>query len=705
MFGDRQVANFSGLKMPVSKDNEIIYIGKNPAGQIQVLHTLLTGYYFEEDPTEAIKKGFDDLPDFSYGLPEMLKDSAFFIRLLKTYSPSSIDLIGWIDAGYGDSPTFNPKKLNADSVEVSIKETTEALIKKVKVTGITATGRIIEQIIPLPPLHYHFVENSDPNKKTTGSEFPGILKKPNGDYDFFIPCKRFTELKDFKKPVFLLSAQTRKTYRMENHGTLHHLWQSPSLLKDKKFPEKFYGVFYYVFRDEVPVALTDAFPQIHDARLFGNKILLTHSGSGFMDKNGKMQVMMTCNEGSCENQNPSFKSGLAVIKSPLVLEGNLTSTIQFIDKTGKKAFEKDLQCSTDFHDGLAFVVPLRNTEIKRLRASFMNDWGTYYKPGEWDEYLSEIINTKGELICKVRTDTYLYKEGYISNLPDTLPGIGFYNHRNQLVKSIPNHRIRFKGPRVRTSGKDGFMAEESKSRLITYFDLDGNLLLKTKLKFDNSIAGDFSCNMALVRIGGYPEEWYYLNLKGEELFKEKKLTDAHDFLDGRAFVEDSLGWYIINTEGQRQGNEKFQYVSDFKEGLARIKNEENRFCYVDTTGTIVIKPIFTEASDFSEGLAFVTDTTGTSYFIDQKGSRQSFPHEFIGASEFSEGLCYVSTQVSKSLINIQNGNIETFDEKMPAILKQYIAEGYKITYWGPKYAVVSCNPYDNKVEQKLVTFE
>jgi hypothetical protein len=702
IFSDCIVENFKQLKIPVKQKDEILYIGRNQAGQIKIVHTLYNGYYEEESPTEAILRGFDDLPDFSCGLPEMLKDSVEYMNLLKTYSPKSIDLIGYLEKGGAMFPSYNPSKLNSDSAIFSLSESREGLIKKVRVTGITSDGIIIDSLINLTPGFYYYSTFSQ------GSYLPGILKKSNQAYDFFIPCFHFAERETFKKPAFLFSARTRKTYRMENNGILIHLWQSPGLLKNKKFPDKFYGVFYYLFRDGIPVALNDVFNEVHSVIPHGNKLLLKHSSSGFIDKKGNFQIVIPCKEGSCENQNPSFRSGLAAIKTPLIIDGELKSSLHFIDKRGKKAFEKDIICSSDFHDGLAHVLPLKNNHWDRMKSSNASLGIGYggYITFDMEEYLSEIINTKGEAITKVRTQTLLYKEGYIRNLhPDTILGFGYFNHRNQMLKFIPGYSIRFDNGSVLPVKNGIFSAVERSTGKITFFDLQGNIVLRSNIKYKSSISyGDFSSGMVLLRIPGDPDTLCYLNSAAPPLFKEKKWLQAHEFSEGHAFVKDSTGWYMINKKGERMSREIFEYASDFKEGLAIIKNEKGLLGFLDTLGNIAIKPIYNTVRNFSEGLAFVTEPNGEAYFIDKQGKKQDYPHQFIEASEFSEGLCYASTSGSSSLLD-RNGQAELFKEKKSKLLNQHLSEGYSIDYASKNYAVIKRQTDEYTEERKLIIFD
>lgn len=150
--------------------------------------------------------------------------------------------------------------------------------------------------------------------------------------------------------------------------------------------------------------------------------------------------------------------------------------------------------------------------------------------------------------------------------------------------------------------------------------------------------------------------------------------------------------------------EMFEYASDFKEGLAIIKNEKGLLGFLDTLGNIAIKPLYNTAGNFSEGLAFVTEPNGEAYFIDKQGKKQDYPHQFIGASEFSEGLCYVSNSESSSLLD-RNGQAELFKEKKSKLLNQNLSEGYSIDYASKNYAVIKRQTNENTEERKLIIFD
>ena len=82
-------------------------------------------------------------------------------------------------------------------------------------------------------------------------------------------------------------------------------------------------------------------------------------------------------------------------------------------------------------------------------------------------------------------------------------------------------------------------------------------------------------------------------------------------------------------------------IENFSEGLARFK-KNNKYGFMDKTGTVVIEPQFPDAKDFSDGLARVC--TGISYgqwgYIDKTGKYVITP-QFDYADDFHEGLANI----------------------------------------------------------------
>ncbi len=123
----------------------------------------------------------------------------------------------------------------------------------------------------------------------------------------------------------------------------------------------------------------------------------------------------------------------------------------------------------------------------------------------------------------------------------------------------------------------------------------------------------------------------YIDRNGKILIPAR-YAKAWDFSEDLAAVSmDGETYGYIDTNGKMTiSPRKFEFVHEFKNGLARIENMESsgkRYGYIDRTGKIVIPVQYKEAKDFSEGLALVSPidkkSNGHDYygFIDRTGKK------------------------------------------------------------------------------------
>lgn len=96
--------------------------------------------------------------------------------------------------------------------------------------------------------------------------------------------------------------------------------------------------------------------------------------------------------------------------------------------------------------------------------------------------------------------------------------------------------------------------------------------------------------------------------------------------------------------------EEKSFISD---GMLKITNGEDgkkkRYGYLDTTGKLVIPPIYRATVGFSEGLAFVIDDSGKGYYIDKKGQvaiEQVDGKPISFGDLFKDGYAAVSTKTN-----------------------------------------------------------
>lgn len=107
--------------------------------------------------------------------------------------------------------------------------------------------------------------------------------------------------------------------------------------------------------------------------------------------------------------------------------------------------------------------------------------------------------------------------------------------------------------------------------------------------------------------------------------------------------QDSTPTFYFNKKGQ-QIFENPTRLRPFAEGLAQFMDTQQRWGYVDTSGVVVIPPMYNMARPFSDGLAFVVDSLGSGVFIDHSGKvafQTNFTEkEWRAVGDFHEGRCW-----------------------------------------------------------------
>ena len=153
--------------------------------------------------------------------------------------------------------------------------------------------------------------------------------------------------------------------------------------------------------------------------------------------------------------------------------------------------------------------------------------------------------------------------------------------------------------------------------------------------------------------------WGYINRTGEYVV-EPKYSEADGFSEGLAAVRQPNDKYIfIDRKGKRAIRREYDYARSFSEGLACVMIN-GKYGFIDKSGKVVIKPQFSSLGDFREGLAAIrvggriaqplddtsTEPVGGRYvYIDKTGKTViRFGDEVDSAANFSEGLACVGVK-------------------------------------------------------------
>lgn len=126
-----------------------------------------------------------------------------------------------------------------------------------------------------------------------------------------------------------------------------------------------------------------------------------------------------------------------------------------------------------------------------------------------------------------------------------------------------------------------------------------------------------------------------INTRGEYIV-EPIYVDIRPYKEGRAIYLNNKGMGVINDKGNIVTKEVYSYVGDFNEGLARVETEDESsgnyiYGYIDKEGVETISPKYFSASDFKEGIAIVKDSVGIYSLIDKKGNIiNSYNYGYLG---------------------------------------------------------------------------
>lgn len=116
---------------------------------------------------------------------------------------------------------------------------------------------------------------------------------------------------------------------------------------------------------------------------------------------------------------------------------------------------------------------------------------------------------------------------------------------------------------------------------------------------------------------------------------------VRSFSEGRAAVRRGVNWAYVNESGDLVTKFIYSDASDFSEGLARVAVDSPRYGYIDRSGAIVIPPRFAVAGDFKESLAYALEDYKAQYgYIDKSGTF-IIPPQFGSANDFSQGFAGV----------------------------------------------------------------
>lgn len=173
---------------------------------------------------------------------------------------------------------------------------------------------------------------------------------------------------------------------------------------------------------------------------------------------------------------------------------------------------------------------------------------------------------------------------------------------------------------------------------------------------------NFSEGLAAVKI---EDRWGYIDKTGETIISPN-FGASYEFSEGVAvnilnefFDRSRNRWILLDKSGNIT---ELPYVKDiadkFSEGLIAVKNDKEKWGYINKAGEIIIPFKFQRAMPFSEGLASVL-FDGKYGYIDRKGEFVINP-QFTQTLDFSEGLA--SVKLGGQLIK-EDFQVISYDEE------------------------------------------
>lgn len=330
--------------------------------------------------------------------------------------------------------------------------------------------------------------------------------------------------------------------------------------------------------------------------------------------------------------------------------------VGFIDKRGNFVIEPNYDRAGYFHEGLAWICIddkygyIDKTGRHVLKPGFLPECigcGSFYEGRAHISapYKMGVIDTSGRLIGHYYQNIYDFHEGLA--LVKAGGEYGFINRNGDLI--------------IRPQFEEALDFHEGLAQVVFnaegdnpkygFIDKTGNIVIEPKFKFGLT---DFSFSEGLAvgvqgngrALNPSSDKFGYIDKTGKFVIKPKLNFSAHSFSEGLAYVKSGDKKGFIDKTGRFTFtlSEEIDLVYGFSEGLAPV-HVGQKWGYIDITGNMVIEPQFDYVRDFKEGLACVCiDFNLKKYgFIDKTGTIVIEP-QFDSEADFREGFASVKIE-------------------------------------------------------------
>lgn len=316
---------------------------------------------------------------------------------------------------------------------------------------------------------------------------------------------------------------------------------------------------------------------------------------GYIDKAGCVVVEPLYEEVSC-----CFSEGLA-----WVLRDN---QYFFVDKNGNEVIgpieTSDYTEVGLFHEGLAYVHQglMKGYINKRLQVVITPTFD-FVEVGPFCNGIARVeckgrkmglIDMSGQFVLSPKYDWISDKciEGiYRTGIKIGSEGrLGFVDAKGKVIVE----------PKFEESGdfSEGLCAVKSGAKY-GYIDKSCNFVIQPSFdkvkKFSEGLAPAFS-----------GKKWGYIDKTGNFLI-EPQFDSAESFFGGYAYVKIGDKDGVIDKSGRVLFEPQYvkSFFRDFSESMAVIRNNDNKYGYIDITRHTAIEPVYHFAREFQEGLACV----------------------------------------------------------------------------------------------------
>jgi len=112
--------------------------------------------------------------------------------------------------------------------------------------------------------------------------------------------------------------------------------------------------------------------------------------------------------------------------------------------------------------------------------------------------------------------------------------------------------------------------------------------------------------------------WFHINTQGNPIYVER-YQRAFGFYENRATVVSNEGWYHINEDGKRLHSLTYSWCGNFQENRCSVKSKAGRFFHINLLGKSCYADEYQYVGDFKYGFACVMNDAQKFTHINKEG--------------------------------------------------------------------------------------